>query len=99
MCSDDEQGPLVIKTIGRDDGEARFLSRLWRFVIYKSSGPALNVTRLGIVEHEAYVTLRAATAGVRVPHVVAAGLGGPSVAVLVERPPGGTSLAACPRPN
>ena len=57
----------------------------------------LSVTRLGLVEHEGYVMLRAAAAGVRVPEVVTAGTGGPSVAVLVERPPSGTSLRDLPQ--
>jgi uncharacterized membrane protein YbhN (UPF0104 family) len=96
MGTDDGLGPLAVKVIGRDDGEARFLARLWRFVIYTHSSPFVSVTRLGMVEHEAYATLRAAVAGVRVPQVVAAGLGGPSVAVLVERPPIGTPLGNLP---
>lgn len=96
LCSEDGSGPLAIKVMGRDDGEAKFLARAWRFVIYKHSGQSLSITRLGMVEHEAYVTLRAAAAGVHVPEVVAAGLGGPSVALLATRPPTGSSLGDLP---
>jgi undecaprenyl-diphosphatase len=46
------------------------------------------------VEHEAYLLLTAAHAGVHVPEVVVAGTAGSHVAALVLRPVGGTRLRA-----
>jgi undecaprenyl-diphosphatase len=94
MDAEDDIGPLRIKVIGRDEADAQFLVKLYRFVVYKESGPRLYLTRLGQVEHEAYVTLLARERGVRVPRVVAAGKGGPGAALLVERVVDGVSLAA-----
>jgi glycosyltransferase 2 family protein len=78
--------PLYVVVIGRDASDARLLSKLWRFVWYKDSGPAMFLTRLGELEHRAYVLLRAAQAGVPVAEVVAAGTAGEDEdAVLVTR--------------
>ncbi|HZP27381.1 MAG TPA: lysylphosphatidylglycerol synthase domain-containing protein [Acidimicrobiia bacterium] len=90
----DDAGPIRVKVIGRDEADAQFLSKLYRFVVYKESGPRLFLTRLGQVEHEAYVTLLAREAGVRVPRVVVAGKGGPGAAVIVQRVVDGLPLAA-----
>ena len=61
-------------------------------MLYKDAGPKLHLTRLGEVEHEAYVTLLAERAEVRVPPVVVAGVAGPSAALLVIRPVDGRRL-------
>lgn len=67
----DEQ-PFVVRVYGRDAWDTQVLATLWRSLLYReSSAPAL--TRLQQVEHEAFVTLMAASRGVRVPEVVAAG--------------------------
>ena len=50
---------LRVKVIGRDEADAQFLAKLYRFVVYKESAPRLFFTRLRQVEHEAYVTLLA----------------------------------------
>ena len=55
-------------------------------MLYKDAGPSLHLTRLSEVEHEAYVTLLAERAEVRVPPIVVAGLAGPKAALLVIRP-------------
>ncbi len=36
----DEQGPLWVRVIGRDEADSQFFAKLWRFVVYKDSGPA-----------------------------------------------------------
>ena len=65
-----------------------------RFLFYRDSGPTLSFTRLQQVEHEAYLTLLASRAGVRVPEVIAAAKAGAAGdAVLVGRLPPGTPLA------
>jgi undecaprenyl-diphosphatase len=93
MEAEDGQGRLRVKVIGRDEADAQFLSKLYRFVMYKESGPRLFLTRLGQVEHEAYVTLLAGEGGVRVPRVLVAGKGGPGAAVIVQRVVDGPALA------
>jgi undecaprenyl-diphosphatase len=90
MAGTDAVGPLRVKVIGRDEADAQFLAKLWRFAVYRDSGPRLAITRLQAVEHEAFLMLLAHERGVRVPPVVAAGTAGPRAALLVQRPVGGT---------
>ena len=54
------------------------LAKLWRFCLYRDSGPTLILDRLQQVEHEAYLTFMAGRAGVLVPDVLAVGRFGPS---------------------
>ena len=63
---------------GRDASDAQWLSKVWRYAVYRDSGPTLVLNRLQQVEHEAYLTFLAGHAGVRVPEIVAAGRCGPS---------------------
>ena len=91
---DADDRPLELSVYGRDASDAQWLSKLWRFVVYRDSGPTLMFNRLGQVEHEAYLTFLAGHAGVAVPDVVAAGRCGPSNdAALVTRLPEGPRLA------
>ncbi|HEU5385409.1 MAG TPA: lysylphosphatidylglycerol synthase domain-containing protein [Streptosporangiaceae bacterium] len=86
--------PIELSVYGRDASDARVLAKLWRFFVYRDSGPTLILDRLQLVEHEAYLTLMAGRAGVLVPDVLAAGRFGPSRdAALVTRAPDGTALA------
>lgn len=88
-----DDGPVEVTVIGRDERDARYLSKALRFLVYRDSGPALFHSRLQEVEHEAYVVLRAEQAGVRVPGLVEVGLAGPQAAVLVQRSVPGPALA------
>ena len=86
--------PVELSVYGRDASEAGVLAKLWRFGVYRDSGPTLIMDRLQQVEHEAYLTLMAQRAGVGVPDVLAAGRFGPSSdAALVTRVPDGPLLA------
>jgi glycosyltransferase 2 family protein len=86
--------PIELAVYGRDASDARTLAKLWRFVLYRDSGPTLVLDRLQQVEHEAYLTLMAERAGVLVPDVLAAGRFGPSGdAALVTRVPDGLTLS------
>ena len=77
---------IELSVYGRDASDARMLAKLWRFCLYRDSGPTLILDRLQQVEHEAYLTLMAGRAGVLVPDVLAAGRFGPSRdAALVTR--------------
>jgi len=93
MLATDDEGPLRVKVLGRDETDARLLAKAWRFVAYRDSGPTLFLTRAQEVEHEAYVSMLARQRGVRTPEVVAAGTGGPRVALLVSRAAAGRLLA------
>ena len=86
--------PVELSVYGRDASDARVLAKLWRFCMYRDSGPTLILDRLQQVEHEAYLTLMAGRAGVFVPDVLAAGQFGPSRdAALVSRMPDGSALS------
>ena len=54
---------IELSVYGRDASDARVLAKLWRFAIYRDSGPTLIMDRLQQVEHEAYLTLMAERAG------------------------------------
>jgi uncharacterized membrane protein YbhN (UPF0104 family) len=85
---------IELSVYGRDASDARVLAKLWRFALYRDSGPTLILDRLQQVEHEAYLTLMAGRAGVLVPEVLAAGRFGPSGdAALVTWVPDGPALA------
>ena len=85
---------IGIAVYGRDAADAKLLAKTGRFLFYQDSGPSLTLTRLQQVEHEAYLTMRAAQAGVAVPEIIEAGLAGPSKdALLVCRLPAGTTLS------
>ncbi len=92
MTSESSDGPLWIRVLGRDEADAQLLAKVARSVLYKDAGPSLHLTRLSEVEHEAYVTLLAERADVRVPPVVVAGVAGPNAALLVIRPIEGRRL-------
>jgi len=85
---------IELAVYGRDASDARILAKLWRFFLYRDSGPTIILDRLQQVEHEAYQTLMAERAGVMVPEVLAAGRFGPSGdAALVTRVPDGPALS------
>ncbi len=94
----DAHGPLVVKVLGRDETDSRLLSKAWRLLYLKDSGPTLYLTREQEVQHNAYVMMLARDAGVRVPAVLTAGSGGGDTALLVERDVQGQSLADSPVP-
>jgi uncharacterized protein (TIRG00374 family) len=91
----DEAGKTIeLAVYGRDASDARALAKLWRFCLYRDSGPTLILDRLQQVEHEAYLTLMAGRSGVLVPDVLAGGRFGPSRdATLVTRVPDGPALS------
>ena len=92
--TDTEGRPLELAVYGRDAADAQWLRKVWRFCIYRDSGPTLVLNRLQQVEHEAYLTFLAAHAGARVPEVVAAGRCGPARdAALVTRLPEGSRFS------
>lgn len=88
-------GPIDVRVLGRDEADAQVVGKAWRTLVYKEGGRgAQQLTRLGEVEHEAYVLLLAERAGVTVPHVLVAGTAGPGAALLVTRPLAGEPLSS-----
>jgi glycosyltransferase 2 family protein len=85
---------IELAVYGRDATNTRAAAKLWRFCFYRDSGPTLILDRLQQVEHEAYLTLMAARAGVLVPEVLAVGRFGPSGdAAIVSMLPSGAALS------
>lgn len=79
--------PLRVRVFGRDAQDTQRLARRWRLLAYRDPPRSAPVGRLEQAEHEALATLMAAQAGVRVPEVVAVGLGPEDDAVVVLRQP------------
>jgi uncharacterized membrane protein YbhN (UPF0104 family)/tRNA A-37 threonylcarbamoyl transferase component Bud32 len=92
MLGESDDGPCWIRVLGRDEADAQLVAKFGRSVLYKDTGPKMHLTRLSEVEHEAYISLVAERAGVRVPAVVAAGVAGPGAALLIIRPVAGARL-------
>ena len=65
--------PVTIRVYGRDAGDAQIVSRWWRSIWYRDSGPKLTSSRLHLVEHEALMTIGALRAGVPAQDVSAVG--------------------------
>jgi undecaprenyl-diphosphatase len=94
--ADTADGIARVKAIGRDQADSRFLAKLWRFVVYRDSGPPLTLTRLHQLEREAYLMLLARDAGVRVPKVILVGSAGSGSACLAVERVGAVVLAELP---
>ena len=45
FLAQDDRGPLSVRVLGRDEADSQFLAKLWRFLVYKDSGPQLYLTR------------------------------------------------------
>ena len=78
---------IKVRVLGRDAQDTQRLARRWRLLAYKDPPRSAPIGRLEQVEHEALATLMAAQAGVRVPGVVAVGLGPDDDAIVVTREP------------
>jgi uncharacterized membrane protein YbhN (UPF0104 family) len=83
---------IDVKVYGRDAHDSAVQSTLWRKIWYRDPGAPLRVGRLQQVEHEAFVTLLAAQAGVPTDVVVTAGATIEDDVVLVLRPTGRSLL-------
>jgi glycosyltransferase 2 family protein len=67
--------PVRVRVLGRDAQDSQRFARRWRLLAYRDPRRSAPVGRLEQVEHEAFATLMADQAGVRVPDVVIATLG------------------------
>jgi uncharacterized membrane protein YbhN (UPF0104 family) len=86
--ANDAHGPLTVKVYGRDAWEAELLASIWRNLWYRGGQRSARASRGEYVEHEGFMTYLAASAGVRVPEVVTAGLADNGDALFVIRPDG-----------
>ncbi|HWS57442.1 MAG TPA: lysylphosphatidylglycerol synthase transmembrane domain-containing protein [Actinotalea sp.] len=86
---DTSGSPLVIRVFGRDAWDAQILAKAWRALWYRDAS-AVTLTRLQQAEHEAFITLLAARAGVPVEQLVTAGRSAENTAVVVIRHSGTT---------
>jgi uncharacterized membrane protein YbhN (UPF0104 family) len=75
---------LQAKVYGRDAWDGQLLAVTWSYLWYRDDTPNLTLNRLQQVEHEAFLTLLAERAGVRVHPVVAAGMAEEDALLVVE---------------
>jgi uncharacterized membrane protein YbhN (UPF0104 family) len=99
MIAHDDRGALRARVLGRDEADAQFLAKFWRWLLYREGGPAVHLTRLEDVQSEAYSLLLAERAGVRVAEVVVGGIAGPGTALLLTRRPEGSVTLADTDPD
>lgn len=74
---------LAVKVYGRDAYTDQLVSKCWRAVAYRESGPGPRVSRIEAAEHEAFITLLARKGGVPSRDVVTAGVTREGNALLV----------------
>jgi uncharacterized membrane protein YbhN (UPF0104 family)/membrane-associated phospholipid phosphatase len=77
------EGPARVVVYGRDQRDGEFGARLWQKIMYKAPGVPAFGSRLQQVEHIAYGLVLGEQAGVRLPHLLKTGVGGPDAALLV----------------
>lgn len=85
---------LEVKVYGRDAYDTQLVSTLWRMIWFRRAGAPSWAGRLRQVEHEAFLTMLAAEAGIAVPRVVTAGLVGNGDALLVLEETGDTVVSS-----
>jgi uncharacterized membrane protein YbhN (UPF0104 family) len=92
--------PISVSVIGRDETDARLLSKVWRSVWYRDAVGSVALTRASQVEHQGFVLLWAADRGVPVPRLLTAGVGGArDDALLVTERPLGRRMLPLPAPT
>ena len=74
--------PVSVKVYGRDAASSQLISRWWRELWYRDSGPSLSSSRLHQVEHEALLTIGAGEMGVPVEKVMTVGEPDPKIAII-----------------
>lgn len=87
--------PLVVKVYGRDAHDTQLVITVWRTIWYREAGAPTSFGRLQQAEHEAFLTLLAAQAGVFTQQVVTASTTPENDVVLVLRR-AGQQLAEVP---
>jgi glycosyltransferase 2 family protein len=93
-ATDDAGNTLVVKVYGRDAYDTQLVTTMWRWVWYRDAGTPSSFGRLAQAEHEAFLTLLAAQAGIRTDRVVTAGATKENDVLLVLRRTGSQLAAA-----
>jgi undecaprenyl-diphosphatase len=81
-------GPVRVVALGRDESDAQWLARAWRYLAFRDAAPTLLTTRRAQVEYEAYLALLARDADVSTPRVLLAGTTGVLALLVVDIAPG-----------
>jgi uncharacterized membrane protein YbhN (UPF0104 family) len=84
FVTDGPGGASRVIALGRDEADAQFLARMWRWIAYRDAPPTLFPTRRRQVEYEADAMRQAAEHGVRVPAVRWAGQQGALALLVVD---------------
>jgi uncharacterized membrane protein YbhN (UPF0104 family) len=82
---DDDGNPLVVKVYGRDAYDTQLVTTMWRWAWYRGAGTPTSFGRLAQAEHEAFLTLLAAQAGIHTDRVVTASATNENDVLLVLR--------------
>ena len=75
---------LTVKVFGRDARDGQLVNVLWAYLWYRDEAPFLTLSRLRLVEHEAFLTLLAERAGVPVLPVRAAGMAEEDAVIVLD---------------
>ncbi|MFI5053157.1 MAG: lysylphosphatidylglycerol synthase domain-containing protein [Acidimicrobiia bacterium] len=88
FLADSPSGAVRVVALGRDEADAQWLARAWRYLAYRDAAPTLIPTRRSQVEYEAYLALLARDAGVSTPRIRLAGATGALALLVVDVAPG-----------
>jgi uncharacterized membrane protein YbhN (UPF0104 family) len=75
---------LLVKVYGRDAWGGQLFSVVWSYLWYRDDRSELTLSRLQLVEHEAFLTLMAERAGARVLPVRAAGMAETDAVIVIN---------------
>jgi uncharacterized membrane protein YbhN (UPF0104 family)/tRNA A-37 threonylcarbamoyl transferase component Bud32 len=84
----DDGTEVEVKAYGRDATDSQLMNKAWRKLWYRDEGQQFTFSRLQSVEHEALAILMAHRLNVASPDVLAVGIAGDDVALLVTTRPG-----------
>jgi glycosyltransferase 2 family protein len=96
-ATDDDGNPLVVKVYGRDAHDTQLVTTMWRRAWYRDAGTPTSFGRMAQAEHEAFLTLLAAQAGIRTDRVVTASATKENDVLLVLRRTGSPLSGAAER--
>ncbi|MEP6757915.1 MAG: lysylphosphatidylglycerol synthase transmembrane domain-containing protein [Actinomycetota bacterium] len=84
QAADPDGIPLIVKVYGRDARDGQLVNVVWSYLWYRDETPFLTLSRLRLVEHEAFLTLLAERAGAAVLPVRAAGMADDDAVIVLE---------------
>jgi len=84
LATDTDGRHLIVKVFGRDARDGQLVNVVWTYLWYRDEAPFLTLSRLRLVEHEAFLTLLAERAGVPVLPVRAAGMAEEDAVIVLD---------------